>query len=261
MPEPVVLYEKKDHVAIITLNRPAKMNAYNAEVLIKESEIWADFRDDPNLYVAILTGAGDQAFCAGGDMTMMSTIRNDDSPDSRIFRIPLFHNGDLRIMKPIIGAINGYCLSGGLTHALHTDIRIASENATFGYQQVRYAASPSWMGPARLPHEIGLSNTLYLLLTGTRIDAQEALRMCLIHKIVPQKDLMAAAFEMAETLLMNSPSHMAIKKDSIFRCLSLPLEEAKMVSWFQEGKVPMAESKEGVASFLEKRKPDWSKVI
>ena len=261
MSEPVVLYEKKGHIAIITINRPQKMNAYNAEVLTMESEIWTDFRDDPNLYVAILTGTGDQAFCAGGDMSMLYTIRDEESPDTRIFEIPLFHTGDLHIYKPIIAAVNGYCLSGGLSHALHCDIRIAAENATFGYQQVRYGAVPSWIGPAMLPHQIGLSNTLYLLLTGARIDAQEALRMSLIHKIVPQKDLMTAAFEMAETLLMNSPSHMRVKKEASFRALSLPIEEAKMMSFYMEGKVPKEESKEGVASFLEKRKPDWSKVI
>lgn len=260
MPEPVVLYEKKGHLAVITLNRPAKMNAYDAEVLTLESKYWIDFKDDPNLHVAILTGAGDKAFCAGADMTMQSGIRESDSPDKHIFSVPLFHFGDIKIYKPIIAAINGYCLSGGLSHALECDIRIAAEHSVFGYQQVRYGAVPSHMGAAVLPRYIGLSNTLYLILTGDRISSQEALHMGLIHKVVPSNELMKAAYEMADRLLMNSPTHMRVKKEAALRAISLPLDEAKMLSLYLEGQVPIEETKEGVHSFLEKRKPDWSKV-
>src|SRR4051794_23527473 len=109
MSEPVVLYEKRGRVALITLNRPEKLNAYNSEVLELESEIWADFRDDPGLDVAILAGNG-RSFCAGADLSMMNTIRDEDSPDTRINEIPLFHMGHHEIYKPIIGAIQGHCV-------------------------------------------------------------------------------------------------------------------------------------------------------
>jgi enoyl-CoA hydratase/carnithine racemase len=260
MSEPVVIYEKKGHVALITLNRPEKLNAYNADVLDLESKIWADFRDDPNLYVAILTGAGDRAFCAGADLSMMNTIRDEDSPDERINKIPLFHMGQHQIYKPIIAAINGYCVSGGLAHALMCDIRIATPSARFAFQQVKFAAVPSVIGTVVLPKYIGLSNAMYMILSAEQIDAQTALSWGLVHKVVAQEDLMTSAWAMAETLLMNSPSHMMAKKEGALRGISLPIEEAKMMAASLEVSVPVAESKEGTSAFLEKRKPDWDKV-
>ena len=261
MSEPVVLYEKHGHVALITLNRPEKLNAYNADVLALESEIWADFRDDPKLLVAILTGAGDKSFCAGADLSMMNTIRDDDSPDKRITEIPLFHMGEHRIYKPIIAAINGYCVSGGLAHALMCDIRIAAEHARFAFQQVKFAAVPSVIGTVVLPKYIGLSNALYMILSAKQIDAERALSWGLVHEVVPAKDLMSAAWEMADTLLMNSPTHMQVKKEAALRGISLPIDEAKMMAGFLDARVPVSESKEGTAAFLEKRRPDWSSVV
>jgi len=261
MSEPVVLYEKRGHVALITLNRPEKLNAYNAEVLTLESEIWADFRDDPDLYVAILTGAGERAFCAGADLSMMNTIRDDDTPDQRINEIPLFHMGHHKINKPIIAAINGYCVSGGLAHALMCDIRIGTPSSRYAFQQVKFAAVPSVIGTVVLPKYIGLSNALYMILTAKQIDAQKALTWGLIHEIVEPEDLMTAAWEMADTLLLNSPSHMQAKKEGALRGISLPIDEAKLMAANLDMMVPVAESKEGTSAFLEKRPPDWSKVL
>jgi enoyl-CoA hydratase/carnithine racemase len=259
--EAVVLYEKRDHVALITLNRPAKLNAYDAEVLELESEIWADFRDDPSLLVAILTGAGDRAFCAGADLSMMNTIRDADSPDERINSIPLFHMGHHKIYKPIIAAINGYCVSGGLAHALMCDIRIATPSARFAFQQAKFAAVPSVIGTVVLPKYIGLSNALYMVLTAKQIDAATALTWGLVHEVVEPEDLMSAAWEMAETVMGNSPSHLRVKKEGALRSVSLPIEEAKLMAAALEASVPVAESKEGTSAFLEKRKPDWTQFI
>jgi enoyl-CoA hydratase/carnithine racemase len=261
MSEPVVKYEKKGHVAVITLNRPEKLNAYNGEVLQLEYEAWTDFRDDPNLYVAILTGAGDRAFCAGADLSMMNTIRDEDTPDQAVNEMQLFHMGHLNIYKPIIGAIHGYCVSGGLAHALQCDIRIGTPNSRYAFQQVKFAAVPSVIGTVLLPKYIGLSNAMYMILTAKQIDAETALNWGLIHEIVDQDRLMDAAWEMAETLLENSPSHMQAKKEGALRGVSLPIEEAKMMAASLDMKVPIAESKEGTSAFLEKRKPDWSKVL
>lgn len=256
-----VLYEKQDGVAVITLNRPEKLNAYNADVLELESEIWTDFRDDPKMRVAILTGAGDRSFCAGADLSMMNTIRDEGSADDeRIGNLPLvFHMGQHDIYKPIIGAINGYAVSGGLAHALQCDIRIAAEHARFAFQQVKFAAVPSVTGTVLLPKYIGLSNALYMILTGKQIDAQTALMWGLVHEVVPAEDLMKAAWDMAETIMKNSPSHLRSKKEGALRGVAMPMEEAKMMALHLEAKVPVAESKEGISAFLEKRDPDWSK--
>lgn len=257
MSDSIVRYEKKGHLAVITLNRPEKLNAYNAELLQRESAIWEDFRDDPNLYVAILTGEGERAFCAGADLSMMNTIRDADTPDEVVNKIPLFHMGDHKIYKPIIAAINGYCVSGGLAHALQCDIRIAGEGARFAFQQVKFAAVPSVTGTVILPKYIGLSNALYMILSAKQIDAQTALRWGLVHEVVAPKDVMSTAYEMAETLLRNSPSHMMAKKQGALRGISLPIDEAKMMAAYLDNKVPIAESKEGTRAFLEKRAPNW----
>ena len=259
MPEPVLLYEKKGPIAVITVNRPEKMNAYNGEVVTLLADAIDDFRDDPNIYVAILTGTGDKAFIAGADMTMMAPPKKDEPAPIPFPRGRMFHEGDIKVYKPIIAAINGYCLSGGLCHALQCDIRIAAEHATFALQQVRFGAhSPS--STQLLSRRIGLSNALYLSLTGVRISAEEALRMGIIHKIVPLKDLMTAAFEMAETILANCPTHVRVRKEHALRGYSLPYDEARTMAAYLEDQVPAEERQEGVTSFLEKRKPDWSKV-
>lgn len=261
MSEPVVIYEKRGHVAIVTLNRPEKLNAYDADVVTLESEIWSDFRDDPNLRVAILTGTGDRSFCAGADLSMMNKIRDADSPDQRINSVPMFHMGEVKIYKPIIAAINGYCLSGGLAHALMCDIRIAVPTARFAFQQVKFAAVPSVIGTVVLPKYIGLSNALYMVLTAKQIDAATALNWGLIHEIVEPDDLMDAAWSMAETILENSPSHVRAKKEGALRGVSLAFEEAKLMAAALDMRVPVAESKEGTSAFLEKRKPDWDRVL
>lgn len=259
MTEPALLYEKTGAIAVITINRPEKMNAYNGEVVTLLADAIVDFRDDPNLYVAILTGAGDKAFIAGADMTMMLPPNEDDPAFIPFPRGRMFHEGDIEVYKPIIAAINGYCLSGGLCHALQCDIRIAAEHATFGLQQVRFGAhSPS--STQLLTRRIGLSNGLYLSLTGVRIGAEEALRMGIIHRIVPLKDLMPAAFEMAETVLANCPTHVRVRKEHALRGYSLPYNEARIMAAYLEDQVPAEERQEGVRSFLEKRKPDWSRV-
>jgi E-phenylitaconyl-CoA hydratase len=259
MSEVVLLYEKKGPIAVITVNRPEKMNAYNGEVVTLLADAIEDFRDDPDVYVAILTGAGDRAFIAGADMAMMVPQEEGEPTRVPFPRGRMFHEGDIKVYKPIIAAINGYCLSGGLCHALQCDVRIAAEHATFALQQVRFGAhSPS--STQLLSRCIGLSNALYLSLTGVRISAEEALRMGIIHRIVPLEDLMPAAFEMAEIVLANCPTHVRVRKEHAIRGYSLPYDEARTMAAHLEDQVPAEERQEGVRSFREKRKPDWSKV-
>ncbi|MBM2825160.1 MAG: hypothetical protein HW402_824 [Dehalococcoidales bacterium] len=257
MPEPVVLYEKKDRVAIITFNRPEKMNCYNGEVMALIRKYFIDFRDDNHLLVAILTGTGQKAFCAGADMRM-TTPKEGEAPSTPMSG-PHWHVGDVRVYKPVIAAINGYCLSGGLMHALSCDIRIAAEHAEFGIQQVRFGIS-SAASTQKMARCIGLSNATYLSLTGIRISAQEAFRMGIIHKITTLKDLMPAAFDMAELLMLNSPTHIRTRKEHLLRGQELPYDEARSMGAFLEEQVPDVEKEELVRAFFEKRKPDMNKI-
>jgi enoyl-CoA hydratase/carnithine racemase len=259
MSDSLVLYEKKGPIAIVTINRPEKMNVYNGEVCVLLGDAFCDFRDDPSLYVAILTGAGERAFCAGADMRGMVPPKEGEPAPIPFPRGRMFHEGDIKVYKPIVAAINGYCLSGGLCHALQCDIRIAAENATFGLQQVRFGAqSPA--STHLLARNIGMSNAMYLSLTGARIDAEEALRMGIIHKIVPLKDLMSAAHDMADTLLDNCPTHLRARKEHLLRGYNLPYDEARAMGGYLESQVPAEERSEGITAFFEKRKPDWSKI-
>lgn len=133
------LYEKRGHIAFMTLNRPEVMNAYHHAMLQGLADIWSDFRDDPEAWVAVLTGAGERAFCAGHDLKA-SGLEGYADPEP-----PSLHYGGIEIYKPIIGAINGYCLRGGGSMALGCDIRIAAANGVFGYPQPRYGLS-LWAG-------------------------------------------------------------------------------------------------------------------
>lgn len=261
MSGPAVVYEKRGGIAIITINRPEKMNAYNAEVNRLEKEVFSDFRDDPDMLVAIITGAGEKAFCAGADMNAIrpSTSTGPSASTGVQSSEEMYHLRDAKVYKPIIAAINGYCLSGGLSLALDCDVRIAAEHASFGLQQARYGArSPN--GVQELTRHIGLSRALYLIVTGTRIGAQEALQMGIVHKVVPLKDLMSTALEVAEAIQMNSPTHVRVRKEAAIRFLNLPFDEACRMGGILEDQVPPEEKREGIAAFLEKRKPNWHKM-
>ncbi len=184
-----IIYEKKDKIAIITINRPEAMNAIDPETSEELSKAWMDFRDDPSLWVAILTGAGDKAFSAGADLKKMIPFLATLSPFERREReekCPGFGGitRRLNIWKPIIAAINGFCLAGGLEMALACDIRVAAEHATFGLMEVSRGIIPGAGGTQRLPRMIPVAKAMEMILMAQRIDAQEALRLGLVNRVV-----------------------------------------------------------------------------
>jgi enoyl-CoA hydratase/carnithine racemase len=218
MPEKV-LYEKRDRIAYVTLNRPEARNAIDPETQDLLVETWADFRDDDSVDVAILTGAG-EAFCAGADLkTYIPPIMKDATPGRIREIVELgfggFTRGLHRIYKPIIGAVNGWALAGGLEQALACDIRIASERAMFGSFEARRGYHHGDGGIVRLVNACGVGVASHMLLTAEPVDAHQALAWQLVTKVVPHDELMPEAEAVARQILRNSQRAVRSAKETI----------------------------------------------
>jgi enoyl-CoA hydratase/carnithine racemase len=227
--EGVVLYEKRDRIAYVTINRPEAKNAVSPEVHRAMIAAWADFAKDDAVDVAILTGAGD-AFCAGADLKeyIPPIIADSDATDIReIAELGLngFTRGMHRIYKPIIGAINGWALAGGLETALACDIRIASDRAMFGSFEARRGFHHGDGGIVRLVNTCGTGIALEMLLTAEAIDAQRALQCNLVSRVVPHDRLMEEAETVAKQILRNSQRAVRSAKQTILDTVGKPLDE------------------------------------
>jgi E-phenylitaconyl-CoA hydratase len=256
-----ILSEKRDKVMCITIDRPEVMNALDYESIRELKKAFLDFRDDPEIWVCILTGAGDQAFCAGADLVKVMGQKISPPSDSGTGPdITDLASSDeiLNIWKPMIAAINGYCLAGGLGVALLCDIRICSENATFGTMGTGRGILPGAGQTQRLPRVIPLAKALEMFFTAERIDAQEAYRLGLVNKVVPQRELMKAAWEMAGKIVKNAPLAVYASKEACIKGLDLPLREGMSLEVSLRKKIISTEdAAEGVAAFREKRKANF----
>jgi enoyl-CoA hydratase/carnithine racemase len=226
---PKVLYEKRDRIAYVTINRPEARNAIDPDVHRLMIETWADFRDDDSVDVAILTGAGDDAFCAGADLkTYIPPIIADASPAEirKIVELGLngFTRGMHRIYKPIVGAINGWALAGGLETAMACDIRIASERAMFGSFEARRGFHHGDGGLVRIVNTCGTGLALEMLLTAEPIDAERALAANMVSKVVPHDRLMEEAELVARQILRNSQNAVRSAKQTILDVIGQPLD-------------------------------------
>jgi len=225
-----VLYEKRERIAWITINRPEARNAIDPDVHRAMIETWADFRDDEEVDVAILTGAGDEAFCAGADLkTYIPPIMEDARPHDirEIVELGLngFTRGMHRIPKPIIGAVNGWALAGGLETALACDIRVASERAMFGSFEARRGFHHGDGGLVRLVNTCGVGVAMQMLLTAEPIDAQRALACNLVSKVVPHERLMEEAELVAHQILRNSQRAVRSAKQTILDVIGQQLDQ------------------------------------
>jgi enoyl-CoA hydratase/carnithine racemase len=225
---PKALYEKRDRIAYITFNRPEAKNAIDPEMQDLLVEIWTDFRDDPETDVAIVTGAGD-AFCAGADLkTYIPPIIKGGYPRIREI-VDLGFGGFTRglhdIRKPIVGAINGWALAGGLEQAMACDIRIASDRAMFGSFEARRGYHHGDGGIVRLVNTCGAGIALELLLTAEPIDAERALRANLVSRVVAHDELLASAEEVARSILRNSQVAVRSAKETILDVIGRPLDD------------------------------------
>lgn len=252
-----LIYEVKDRVAYITLNRPEAMNAMDPEVYSLLSEAWIDVRDNPDIWIAIITGAGERAFTAGADLK--TTIpREREKADFWLTQKEMILNRGLEVWKPIIAAVNGYCLAGGMTLLFATDIRVAAEHAVFEISEVKRGILPGNGGTQRALKQLPYAVAMEMLLLGRRLTAQEALAYGLINRVVPMKDLLATAEEYARRLCENGPLALRAVKELAVRSQSLPLEDGiRLETAFQEYLRTTEDAKEGPKAFAEKRKPEY----
>lgn len=254
--------EKQDHIAYITLNRPEARNALDLDTVKALAAAWEDFRDDASMRVAIVTGV-ENSFCAGADLgSLIPQITS--SPDGvagllkgetgGIFQAAMLR--DFELFKPVVAAVNGYCIAGGLEMLCGMDIRIASERAVFALQEVKWGLFPFGGSTVRLPRELSHCKAMEILLTGEKMDAQEAHRIGLVNYVVPHEELMQRAERFARRIADNGPVAVRAIKRSAIECLSMPLKEA--YEHELEMSTPVFRSEdavEGPLAFMEKRKP------
>jgi enoyl-CoA hydratase len=261
-----LLYEKHDGIAILTLNRPEHRNAFSPETMVRLASAWTDFRDDDSLRVAILTGAGEKAFCAGGDlgrlMPLFTGARNpEDDWDRRLMADAghIMSTALLRpfeLYKPIISAINGYAVAGGTEILQSTDIRVASTNSSFGLSEAQRGLVPAGGSMVRLPRQIPYCKAMEILLTGDRISAQEAVRIGFVNEVVGPEELMPRAWEFADRLARNAPLALRAIKEAVLRTSGLALEEAYEIEYQLAASVMSSrDAREGPKAFMEKRDP------
>jgi (E)-benzylidenesuccinyl-CoA hydratase len=254
-----VLYEQVGKIVTITINRPDAMNAIDPETQDALVAAWTRFRDDDGAWAAILTGAGEKSFCAGADLKKLipasfgkGARRGHDS-----FGLGGITRG-LEIWKPMIAAINGHCLAGGMEQALACDIRIAASHAVFGLPEVRWGIFPGAGGTQRLPRTVSLTKAMEIILMAKTLTAEEALAEGLINAVVPAAELMATAHRWAETICEKGPLAVRAAKEAILRGLTMPLADGLRLEAFLSGTLRGTEDAvEGPKAFAEKRKPNF----
>lgn len=251
-----VEFTKEDHVATITLNRPDAMNSLDPESVTRLAEIWAEVIKDDDIRVSVLTGAGEKSFCTGTDM------KKTPPPDECMASIWLREGQPIvphmKMWKPLICAINGYAVGGGLEMALACDLRIASSNAKFGLTEVKVASLAGLNGTQCMPRAIPQAVAMKMLLTGEMIDAKEAHRVGLISDVVEPGELMGFAKKLALKIAGNAPLSVKAAKQAVIMGLEMPLEHGIAFSHLLWGALRDTEDrKEGFAAFAEKRAPQW----
>jgi enoyl-CoA hydratase len=239
-----IIYTTKDHVASVTLNRPEAGNRLNLELAQELAEVCRLVNQDDDVYVVILTGAGDKAFCEGGEM---------EKPAK------LYSAADIAgIEKPVIAAVNGDALGVGLELALSCDIRLASDKAKFGFPEVARGLIPAGGGTQRLPRIVGRGKALELILTAEAITAKEALEIGLVSKALPQKELITEAGALARDIAAKGPIALRFIKEAVNKGLDLTLEQGlRLEADLYFLLHTTADRTEGITAFLEKRPPKF----
>src|ERR1700692_2203522 len=256
-----IKYEKKDHLAIGTVNRPKVMNAMHPFCHVEMDEVWDDFVADKAMWVAIVTGAGDKAFSAGNDLRWTAEHRGEPVSDVLKQARGGFAGITARydIYKPIIAAVNGFALGGGFEIALACDIIIAADHARFGLPEPRVGLMAGAGGVHRLPRQIPLKIAMGMMLTAKHITAQEAHRYGIANEVVPLKDLIPTAERWAGEIMECSPLSVQASKEAAMNGLGLPIQEALAKHYDLQTKMFRSEDAiEGPLAFSQKRKPNWT---
>jgi enoyl-CoA hydratase len=250
-----LLFELRDGAAIVTINRPDKLNALNAEVIAELGELAGRIRSDPAIQGLILTGAGPKAFVAGADIDELASQGPVDGKARALAGQRVFRSLE-QCGKPVIAAVNGFALGGGCELAMACHLRVASDQARFGQPEVKLGIGPGYGGTVRLPRLVGRGRALELLLTGQMIDAQEAYRIGLVNRVVPADRLMAESEQLLQTILENGPLAVQACLEAVDAGLDVGLDDALLLEANLFGLLSgTADMREGTAAFGAKRKP------
>lgn len=248
-----LLLETRDGIAVLTINRPDKLNALNDQVVAELHQAALALKADDSVRGVILTGSGPKAFVAGADIGDLAKQGVLDGRQRALNGQQMLYAIE-RMGKPVLAAVNGFALGGGCELAMACHIRIASENARFGQPEVNLGITPGYGGTQRLPRIVGKGNALFMLLTGEHVNAADALRMGLVSKVVPQDQLMAEAEKLMRTIVSKGPVALALTMEAVDRGLETTLEEGMRIEADAFGLVASSQDmKEGLTAFLEKR--------
>ena len=255
-----ITYAKRDHIAWVEINRPEVMNAVHLPTDEELFQVWQDFDADPELRVAILSGAGERAFCAGSDLKYEADLtgRGDNASHLAFGGFGGLTDPRFKIQKPIIAAVHGYALGGGFELALACDLIIATEQAQFGLPEPRVGVVAGAGGMHRLPRQLPLKTAMGMLLTGKYLSAQDAYRLGLVNEVVPLPELLSTADRWAREIIQCAPLSVVGSKQAAMTGLDLPLEAAvnNNYSWVEASR-SSPDSSEGILAFVEKRAPRW----
>jgi E-phenylitaconyl-CoA hydratase len=250
-------FEIEDGIALITINRRDRLNAMDAEHYEALSNAWTTVRDDPQIRVALITGAGDRAFSVGADLKNFVT-RAPELAELMLTQRGQLLNRGLEVWKPVIAAVNGFCLGGGMTLLLATDIRIAATHATFGLSEVKRGVFAGNGGTQRVCQQLPHAIAMELLLTGDSMDASTAERWGLINRVVPQAELLKTAFEVAHKIARNAPLAVQATKELAFRSRDVDLATGLRLEQLMLRLLQGSEDvTEGANAFAAKRTPEF----
>jgi enoyl-CoA hydratase/carnithine racemase len=250
-------YEKKDRIGIVTINRPERMNALHPPANFELHEIWNEFERDPDVWVGILTGAGDKAFSAGNDLRFTAEHGRDMVRSAETGFGGLTNR--TTCWKPILAAVNGYALGGGFEMALACDIILAADHARLGLPEPKVGLMAGAGGVHRLPRMIPQKIAMGLILTGRHMTAQEACRLGVVNEVVPLAELMPTALRWASEILECAPLSIRASKQAALMGLGHPLDIALRMTYTEAERMRRSEDTvEGPRAFAEKRPPRWN---
>jgi enoyl-CoA hydratase/carnithine racemase len=252
-----LLFESSNRIGYVTINRPDKLNALNAKAKSELKQLFASLKSDDRVDVVILTGAGEKAFVAGTDIKELTALNAESGKAFSVGGQAVFDSIE-NLGKPVIAAINGYALGGGCELALACTMRIAAENAKFGQPEVNLGIIPGYGGTQRLARQVGKGKAMELILTGDQIDAQEALRIGLVNKVVPLHELRSTAETLAQKILAKGQVAVRLSLKAINMAHETNLTDGQALEASLFGVCCGSEDfKEGTKAFLEKRKPEF----
>ncbi len=252
-----VLCDREGHLAIVTVNRPQKLNALDAQTIGELDCCIAALEQDATVGAIVITGAGEKAFVAGADITVLAKQGVLDGSDNARLGQALTSRIE-NCKKPVLAAINGFALGGGLELALACDCRFAAENAKLGLPEVSLGIVPGYGGTQRLPRLCGTGIALQMILTGDPVTATEALRIGLVNGVFPAADLLPQVKAIANKMVSRGPQALALAKQAVRRGMHLSMQDGLALEADLFGAISStAEMKEGMAAFLEKRRASW----